>query len=63
MAQKPNVSHQIAELKERLSIFDELVNGLITNSKFISEYHNSRIVIDYRENVKTGTILIIDKQY
>lgn len=55
MAQKPNVSHQIAELKERLSIFDELVNGLITNSKFISEYHNSRIVIDYRENVKTGT--------
>jgi len=54
MAKKPNVSHQIAELKERLSIFDELVNGLITNSKFISEYYNSRIVVDYSKVSKTG---------
>jgi len=54
MTHKPNVSHQIAELKERLSIFDELVNGLITNSKFISEYYNSRIVVDYSKVSKTG---------
>ena len=52
MAHKPNVSHQIAELKERLSLLDELIEGLITNSKFISEYHNSKIIIDYSENSK-----------
>jgi len=54
MAHKPNVSHQIAELKERLSLLDELIHGLITNSEFISEYYNSRIVVDYSKVSKTG---------
>lgn len=52
---KPAVSHQITELKERLTILDELIQGLITNSMFTSEYHNSRIIIDYSEALKTGT--------
>lgn len=47
MAHKPNVSHQITELKERLNILDELIQGLIKNNKFISEYQNSKIIIDY----------------
>lgn len=59
MAHKPNVSHQITELKERLTIFDELIEGLITNSKFISEYQNSKIIIDYSEISKTGTESLI----
>jgi len=54
MAHKPNVSHQITELKERLNILDELIDGLITNSKFISEYRNSKIIIDYSEISKLG---------
>jgi len=53
-AHKPNVSHQITELKERLNILDELIDGLITNSKFISEYRNSKIIIDYSEISKLG---------
>jgi len=47
LAHKPNVSHQIAELKERLNILDELLEGLIKNDKFILEYQNSKIIIDY----------------
>ena len=43
------VSHQIAELKERLSLLDELIDGLITSNMFISEYHHSRIIVDYNE--------------
>jgi len=56
---KPNVSHQIAELKEMLTILDELVNGLITNSVFISMYHNSRIIVDYGEILKMETESLI----
>jgi len=55
VSHKPTVSHQINELKERLAILDELIQGLITNSIFISEYHNSRTIIDYSEAIKTGT--------
>jgi len=59
IAHKPNVSHQITELKERLSLLDELIEGLITNSKFISEYQNSKIIIDYSETSKTGAESLI----
>jgi hypothetical protein len=51
----PTVSHQISELKERLSLLDELIKGLITNNSFISKYDNSRIIIDYSEALKTRT--------
>ena len=51
----PNVSHQILELKERLTVFDELVDGLITNSMFLSAYHKSRIIIDYSQVSEAGT--------
>jgi len=56
---KPTVSHQIAELKERLTILDELIQGLITDSIFISEYYNSRTVVDYSEALKTGAESIL----
>jgi len=59
LAQKSNVSHQITELKERLNILDELIKGLITDSKFISEYQNSKIIIDYNEISKTGSESLI----
>jgi len=55
MSHRPTVSHQITELKERLTILDDLIKGLIKSSIFISEYNNSRIIIDYRETLKTGT--------
>ena len=55
MALNPNVAHQILELKERLTVFDELVDGLITNSMFLSAYHKSRIIIDYSQVSKAGT--------
>jgi len=55
LSHKPSVSHQITELKEMLTILDELVNGLITNRIFISEYHNSRIIVDYTQVSKTGS--------
>jgi hypothetical protein len=48
----PTVSHQISELKERLSLLDELMKGLITNSSFITEYDNSKAIIDYNKAVK-----------
>jgi hypothetical protein len=59
LSRKPSLSHQIAELKERLSILNELIEGLITNSKFISEYQNSKIIIDYSEISKTGAESLI----
>jgi hypothetical protein len=55
MFHRPTVSHQIAELKERLILLDELVGGIISNSIFISEYHNSRIIIDYSQISKAET--------
>lgn len=55
VAHNPNVSLQILELKERLTVFDELVDGLITNSMFLSAYHKSRIIIDYSQVSKAGT--------
>jgi hypothetical protein len=61
VAHKPTLSHQITELKERLAILDELIMGLIKNSMFISEYHNSRILIDYSETLKTESNRWSDK--
>lgn len=55
VSHKPTVSHHIAQLKERLSLLDELINGLITNSKLISEYEHSRIIIDHSKALKTVT--------
>ncbi len=55
LSQRPTVSSQITQLKERLSLLDELINGLITNSKLISEYDNSKIIIDYSKATKTVT--------
>jgi len=56
---KPNVSHQITELKERLSLLDELIHGLITNSYFLSVYDNSRIIVEYNKALKTRTEAIL----
>jgi len=55
MALNPNVAHQILELKERLTVFDELIDGIITNSMFLSAYHKSRMIIDYSQASKAGT--------
>lgn len=55
MSLNPNVAHQILELKERLTVFDELIDGLITNSMFLSAYHKSRMIIDYSQASKAGT--------
>ena len=52
IAHRPTVSYQIAQLKDRLSLLDELINGLMANTKFISEYENSRIIINYPKALK-----------
>lgn len=58
IAHRPTVSNQIAQLKERLSLLDELINGLITNRKLILEYDHSRIITDNSRAVKTVTELL-----
>lgn len=55
VSHKPTVSHQVAQLKERLNLLDELINGLITNSELISEYEDSRIIIDHSKALKRVT--------
>ena len=55
IAHRPTVSNQIAQLKERLSLLDELINGLIANRKLILEYNHSRIITDNSRAVKTVT--------
>ena len=55
IAHRPTVSNQIAQLKERLSLLDELINGLITNRKLILEYDHSRIIADYSNVAKAVT--------
>lgn len=52
---RPTVSNQIAQLKERLSLLDELIKGLIVNRKLILEYDHSRIITDNSRAVKTVT--------
>ena len=55
IAHSPTVSNQIAQLKERLSLLDELINGLIANRKLILEYDHSRIITDNSRVEKTVT--------
>lgn len=42
-----NLSDQINELKSKLELLDELIDGLIKRKRFIANYHASRIVVNY----------------
>ena len=55
IAHRPTVSNQIAQLKDKLSLLDELINGLVTNRKLILEYDHSRIITDNSRVEKTVT--------
>lgn len=50
---KPGISDQISDLKSRLDLLDELIEGLIPNIQFLRKYRKSRIVIDYSGSEKS----------
>jgi hypothetical protein len=45
-----NLSDQINELKGKLELLDELVDGLIKRKRFIAHYHAFRIAVHYRND-------------
>jgi len=43
------LSDQINDLKDKIELLDELIEGLIKNDNFISRYHESRLIIDEKK--------------